>query len=102
MKLSWSRAALADLNRFAAFLQDHHPALARRIGVEILKRAEVLSEYPEFGRPIRDRGFASWSFRSWVGPTFFVMPTAPTASSSCASSTAASSVTPRPSKYEEP
>lgn len=57
MKLSWSRAALADLNRFAAFLQDHHPALARRIGVEILKRAEVLSDYPEFGRPIRDRDF---------------------------------------------
>lgn len=57
MKLSWSLPALADLNRFAAFLRDRHPALAQRIGRDILSRAEILQDYPESGRSIRDRGF---------------------------------------------
>jgi hypothetical protein len=35
MKLTWSMNALADLNRFAVFMQDHHPSMALRIGPEI-------------------------------------------------------------------
>ena len=36
MKLEWSAVALADLDRFAAFLQDHHPRLASIVAREIL------------------------------------------------------------------
>jgi plasmid stabilization system protein ParE len=55
VKLEWSQAALADLDRFADFLHDHHPYLARIIGSEILKRASIISEFPELGRPIDGR-----------------------------------------------
>jgi len=61
MKLRWSMHALADLNRFAAFLQGRHPVLARRIGREILRRADILGEYPESGRAVRDSGFRELS-----------------------------------------
>ena len=53
--------ALSDLNRFAVFLQDRHPTLARRIGPEIRKRAEIIGDYPESGRPIRAGGFRELS-----------------------------------------
>ena len=52
MKLSWSMNALADLNRFAVFLTDSHPELARRIGPAIRRRAEIIGDYPESGRLI--------------------------------------------------
>lgn len=61
MKLAWSMNALADLNRFAVFLQDRHPTLARRIGPAIRRRAEIIGVYPESGRPIRTGGFRELS-----------------------------------------
>jgi plasmid stabilization system protein ParE len=61
MKFTWSMDALADLNRFAAFLQDRHPVLARRIGREIRRRAEIIGDYPQSGRPIRTSGFRELS-----------------------------------------
>jgi hypothetical protein len=36
MRLEWSAIALADLDRFAAFLQDRHPRLANVVAREIL------------------------------------------------------------------
>ena len=53
--LVWSERALADLERFAAFLQQHHPTLANRIGPEIARRARLIAAYPELGRPISER-----------------------------------------------
>jgi cupin 2 domain-containing protein len=38
VRLEWSRAALADLGRFADFLHDRHPHLARVIASEISAR----------------------------------------------------------------
>ena len=55
MKLEWSAAALADLDRFAAFLHDRHPDLAKIVAAEIRDKALVLSEHPLIGRPIEGR-----------------------------------------------
>lgn len=55
MKLEWSEAALADLDRFAAFLQDHHPSLAKVVAEQIIREAQVLSEHPLLGRPLAGR-----------------------------------------------
>ena len=42
MKLEWSAVALADLDRFAAFLHDRHPRLAQVIAAEIKEKARLL------------------------------------------------------------
>jgi plasmid stabilization system protein ParE len=55
MKLEWSVAALGDLDRFAAFLHDRHPRLAKIIAAEIRHKAGILSEHPLIGRAIEDR-----------------------------------------------
>jgi toxin ParE1/3/4 len=55
VKLEWSTAALADLDRFALFLQDRHPPLAKIVAAEILNKAQVLSNHPELGRPMEGR-----------------------------------------------
>ena len=52
MKLEWSAAALADLNRFALFLQDRHPRLAAIVAQEILSKTEVLQAHPQLGHPV--------------------------------------------------
>jgi plasmid stabilization system protein ParE len=38
MRLEWSGDALADLDRFAAFLEDRHPSLAKVVAEEIIKK----------------------------------------------------------------
>ncbi len=55
MKLEWSATALADLDRFAAFLHDRHPRLAKIIAAEIKHKARILSEHPLIGRAIEGR-----------------------------------------------
>jgi plasmid stabilization system protein ParE len=55
MKLEWSAITLADLDRFAAFLQDRHPRLAKNIAAEIKHKAGILSEHPLIGRAIEGR-----------------------------------------------
>jgi plasmid stabilization system protein ParE len=55
MKLEWSDAALADLNRFVEFLNREHPSLAGVVANEIIAKAAVLSEHPRLGRPIAGR-----------------------------------------------
>ncbi len=55
MRLEWSAAALADLDRFAAFLHNRHPRLAKIIAAEIKHKTRILSEHPLIGRPIEGR-----------------------------------------------
>jgi len=55
MKIEWSDAALADLDRFVEFLNQQHPSLAARVAAEIISKVEVLSEHPRLGRPIAGR-----------------------------------------------
>jgi plasmid stabilization system protein ParE len=49
MKLEWSAIALADLNRFAAFLHERHPRLAQVIAAEIKDKARLLEDHPLLG-----------------------------------------------------
>jgi plasmid stabilization system protein ParE len=56
MKLEWSAVALADLDRFAAFLHDRHPRLASIVAREILAKARILETNPELGFPIGEQG----------------------------------------------
>ncbi len=53
--LEWSDDALADLDRFAAFLHDRSPELAAVVAREIIARAQVLSRHPKLGRPLSTR-----------------------------------------------
>ena len=52
MKLEWSAVALADLDRFAAFLRDRHPRMADIVAREILAKARLLEASPELGYAI--------------------------------------------------
>ena len=52
VNVDWSDDALADLNRFAAFLEDHSPELASVVADAIIARIEPLSRHPKLGRPI--------------------------------------------------
>ena len=55
IELQWSDDALADLTRFAAFLQEQSPELAAMVGDAIIARAQILSRHPRLGRPIAGR-----------------------------------------------
>jgi plasmid stabilization system protein ParE len=55
MNVEWSQDALADLDRFALFLHDKYPALAPRVAQEITDKAQILSEFPQSGRPLAGR-----------------------------------------------
>lgn len=53
--LQWSDDALADLNRFAAFLQDQSLELAAIVAEAMIARTQILSRHPRLGRPIAGR-----------------------------------------------
>jgi plasmid stabilization system protein ParE len=53
--LEWSDDALADLNRFAQFLQKESQQLAAIVADEIIVKAQLLSEHPKLGRAISRR-----------------------------------------------
>jgi addiction module RelE/StbE family toxin len=55
MKLEWSAVALADLDRFADFLHDRYPQIAKIVAAEIQNKAAILSDHPLMGRPVADR-----------------------------------------------
>src|SRR5205814_2799796 len=55
IELDWSDDALADLDRFAAFLQEQSAELAAIVAEEIVARAQLLSRHPKLGRPISTR-----------------------------------------------
>ena len=56
MRLEWSSDALADLDRFAAFLSEKHPALAPIVAQKIIEKAELLCRHPRVGKPIGRHG----------------------------------------------
>jgi addiction module RelE/StbE family toxin len=52
MKLEWSLDALADLDRFAAFLHDKFPSLAAVVARTLIEKSHILTSSPELGRPL--------------------------------------------------
>lgn len=50
IELDWSDDALADLDRFAAFLEEQSPELAAIVAEEIIARAQLL-RHSKLGRP---------------------------------------------------
>jgi len=55
MTVEWSADALADLDRFAAFLHQHFPQLAKSIAIELIDKINVLRVRPFLGRPLAGR-----------------------------------------------
>jgi len=55
MKVEWSADAIADLDRFAHFLQTRFPTMARTVGREIIRKTDLLVDTPEAGRPLSER-----------------------------------------------
>lgn len=55
MKLEWSRDAVADLERFARFLNDRHPALAAIVARDIVEKVRLLVQNPMVGHSLGGR-----------------------------------------------
>ena len=55
MKVEWSDDALADLDRFASFLQQQHPFLAKLVASELMDKVQLLSDHPQLGRAVEGR-----------------------------------------------
>ncbi len=55
MKLEWSDEALADLDRFAEFLNAKFPTLAAKVANAIIEKAAIIELHPKVGRPIGGR-----------------------------------------------
>jgi plasmid stabilization system protein ParE len=72
MKLVYTETAISDLIRLRAFIGEHDPAAAQRIGAELIERIEALHTFPMMGRPvpsaptpdaIRDMAFGNYHVR---------------------------------------
>lgn len=55
MKIEWSAAALADLDRFANFLQTDFPNLAGVVAREIIAKADEIAANSRLGRVLDER-----------------------------------------------
>jgi plasmid stabilization system protein ParE len=55
IELQWAEDALADLDRFAAFLAGQSPELAATVADAIIARTQILSRHPKIGRPLAGR-----------------------------------------------
>lgn len=55
LKLKWSPAALADLERLRNFLEPHNPGAARRAAMGLKQASSLLLAHPEIGKRLEGR-----------------------------------------------
>jgi toxin ParE1/3/4 len=48
-KVVWTEPAICDLERIDHFLRRRNPAVANRVGENVLKKAGLLAQHPELG-----------------------------------------------------
>ena len=51
MKIVWSRTAVRDLEHVRAYIAQHEPTAARRLGARIRSAVTALADLPAMGRP---------------------------------------------------
>lgn len=49
MKLIYTDEAISDLQRLRKFIADHNPAAANKMATELIKKVELLPDFPEIG-----------------------------------------------------
>ena len=54
-KLTWSPVARDDLRDLVRFIAQDHPQRAATFGLEVIRRAEIVQEFPEMGRIVPER-----------------------------------------------
>lgn len=62
-RVTFSPAALRDLERLRSFLRPKDPAAARRAGEAIVKGLRVLAAHPRLGRRVED---LPETYREWL------------------------------------
>ena len=68
--IEWSLEAVADLDRFAAFLHERFPELAARVANELVDRTNVLRRHPKLGRALAGRDEYRALFLQVLGATY--------------------------------